>query len=621
MIQRNTVSAFLVTFLLITVSAFSDEIKLPSIFSDNMVVQADKDIPVWGWAEPGAEIEVSFAGKNYSAAAAKDGKWRLKIKPVPAGGPFEMKVASPAKTVLIKNVLVGEVWFCSGQSNMQMALRKTEGGKTESITADDNKVRCFFVERRPAVEKKEDRKGKWVELSPKTAGNFSAVAYYFAKQLRRELKVPVGLIHSNWGGTAAESWISMEGFERNEVLQPRVPAVKANIKKAETLPRDVKLDDSTWMQKGYDDSGWEKITLPLYWDYRFYPVDYDGEIWARKKVTIPEDWKGKALTLSHKVDDFETSYINGVEVGKTTRHTLVVRKYKVPASLTGGTEITVAVKTNKFGWGGLCGRKEDMHLALESEPEKKVSLAGEWKFKASTLKFKNISARLETSLYNGMVHPFITYAMAGVIWYQGEANANFNTAVSYRKIFPALIRDWRKKWGQGDFPFYYVQLANFKTSLKDCWPLLRESQLKTLSVPNTGMAVTIDIGNPSDIHPANKKDVGERLSRWALAKTYGKDCEYSGPLYKEMAVAGNEITLSFTNTTGGLSAKGGELAGFEIAGHDKKYYPAKAVIKGNTVVVSSEKVESPKAARYAWEDHPEGCNLYNGEGLPLLYGE
>ncbi|MBI3830588.1 MAG: sialate O-acetylesterase [Planctomycetes bacterium] len=464
-----------------------------------MVLQRGVKIPVWGKAEAGDEVTVTFSKQSVKATADKDGKWKAELEPLEAGGPFELTVAGK-NTLTLKNVLVGDVWICSGQSNMEFAMSGAINAADEAAKADFPQIRHIKVPRVTALEPKDNiPTAKWDVCTPQTVPNFTAVGYFFARELHQELKVPIGLIHTSWGGTPAEAWTSREALEAEADL--KIYNERAD-KMAEDFPK----------QK----ENYEKVL---------------------------EKWKAAAEKA--KAD----------------------------------------------------GKPEPKKPTAPAEPDKNPHRA--------------------SVLYNGMLKPLVPGAFKGVIWYQGESNAG--RSYQYRKLFPTMIQDWRKQWGAGDFPFLFVQLANFMARkpepAESGWAELREAQTMTLSLPKTGMAVIIDIGDEKDIHPKNKQDVGKRLALAAQAIAYGKDLEFSGPLYDSMAVENNAIRLKFKHLGGGLEAKGGDLKGFQIAGEDKKWAWAQAKIDGETIVVSNEKVEKPAAVRYAWADNPE-CNLYNKAGLP-----
>ena len=492
-------------------TAFAD-VKLPAVISDNMVLQQGKAARIWGWAEPGEQIMVGVSWRNmaWGVTADKNGKWSFVMTPPKTAGPYEMTF-SGKNTITIKNILFGEVWVCSGQSNMQMSVRSSANAEQEIAEADYPNIRLFAVERKVAEQPQADCVGSWQLCNPQTVPGFSAAAYFFGRKLAQSLEVPVGLIHTSWGGTPAEAWTRMGVLESE----------------ADCAPILQRFDEA--MAK--------------------YPE-------AKKKYEEElNKWK----------EAVEKAKSEGEEPP---------RRPRAP-----------------FG------------------PGNPHSPAG---------------------LYNAMIAPLIPYGIQGAIWYQGESNAG--RAYQYRALFPAMITNWRNDWGQGDFPFLFVQLANFMAvspePVDSAWAELREAQLMTLALPNTGMAVILDIGEADDIHPKNKQDVGKRLALWALAKTYGQKLVCSGPIYKSMkrelravvrgSALGTEgrIRLFFDHVGGGLVARGGEaMKGFAVAGDDRKFVWADAKIDGNTVVVSSDEVSKPAAVRYGWANNPV-CNLYNKEGLP-----
>jgi sialate O-acetylesterase len=491
--------------LLFVVSPVVADVKLPAVIGDNMVVQRDTKVPIWGTAEPGEKVTVILGEQTASAASATAdaaGRWKVQLGPVPAGGPFEMTVAGK-NTITLKNILVGEVWAASGQSNMEWSVQASANPKQEIAEAKYPKIRLFTVQKAVASEPKSDCVGKWVECSPETVPGFSAVAYFFGRHLHKTLEVPVGLINTSWGGTVAEAWTSRPALEASADFKPIVDR-----------------RDQTF-------SGYPKAK-----------EQYEKQL---------AEWKA------------------AVEKAKSE------------------------------------GKEPPKQPPAPRDPLSDPNLA--------------------SNLYNGMVSPLVPYAIRGAIWYQGESNAG--RAYQYRKLFPAMIQDWRKAWGN-DFPFLFVQLANFnpgqpepaESTGESDWAELREAQLLTLSLPNSGMAVIIDIGDAKDIHPKNKQDVGRRLALNALHMSYGKDVVYSGPSFDKMQTEGSTVRLKFKHVGGGLVAQGGgPLKGFAVAGADKKFHVAEARIEGDTVVLHSDQVEKPAGVRYAWANNPAG-NLFNNEGLP-----
>jgi sialate O-acetylesterase len=477
-------------------------VKLPAIISDRMVLQQQSNAPIWGTAYPGERVLVkgSWQQQCVTTTADPNGRWQVYVKTPPAGGPYTMSI-NGKNSIVLKDIWVGEVWLCSGQSNMEMSVKKAANADATIAGANDKHIRLFRVPHIVAEVPQSDCNGKWELCNSQTVANFSAVAYFFGRELRKELRVPVGLIQSSLGSTAAEAWMSRDALKSNPAFAPLL-------------------------------EHWEGVIAA-------YP---QAMLKYQKNLAAWEDTAAKAKAIGKK----ERSAKPKPPVGPTHR----------------------------------C---------------------------------------VPSGLYNGMIAPLIHFCLRGVIWYQGETNAV--RAYQYRTLFPALIKSWRSDGGQGDFPFYYVQLANMRDAKPEPsdseWAELREAQLMTLSLPNTGMAVTIDIGEANNIHPRNKQEVGRRLALWALARIYDRKITYSGPIYKSMKIEGKNIVISFDHLDGGLKASGdGVLRQFAIAGIDKKFVWAQAQIVGDTVVVGSTAVDKPVAVRYAWAMNPAGCNLYNCAGLP-----
>ena len=621
-------------------------ISLLPLFTDNMVLQQKQDIPIWGTAEPGGEVVVTFNEQQKKATVNDDGNWNVSLSPVPAGGPYEL-VISGVETRAIKNVMVGEVWICSGQSNMEMAVEaawgKVDNSSEEVANANYPNVRLFTVEKQMANTEQDVFKSEgWKECSSETIPGFSAVAYFFGRHLHNNLNVPIGLIQTAWGGTIVEAWTSGATLKRIPEFTEKVKYIESDETTDEEKKVAAKKKKAEWPDKieqvlinkgtqnhGYQNSDyktddWRTMKLPTIWEDA--ALNIDGVIWFSKVINVPKSWKGEDLTLSlGKINDYDITWFNGKRVGRGI-DVLESRNYKIPSSLVNVGQNRIVVQVLDIGnVGGLYGPAKEMKLKSKNSS---ISLVGNWKFKIDPIKIvkkdlpekqdQNSGVNRPTVLYNAMINPLLPYGIKGAIWYQGESNAG--RAYQYRNLFSTLIKDWRNVWGQGDFPFIFVQLANFMKikpqPSEDSWAELREAQTMALVLPNTGMAVTIDIGDAKDIHPTNKQDVGKRLALNALAKVYEKNIAYSGPMYNSMEVEGNKIRLKFTNTNDGLKIKGSKkLNGFAIAGADKKFVWAKAKLVGDEVIVSSYKIKNPVAVRYAWAANPV-CNLYNGADLP-----
>lgn len=650
-IIRRFLMPTVVPLLLSLSGAARADVRVPSVIGDNMVLQQGHKVRLWGTAEPGERVTVTFNASAARAVADARGRWQVFVGPLKAGGPFELSVAG-RNTLTFRNVLVGEVWVCSGQSNMEWPLVNAQDGEREVAQADYPEIHLFTVSKKTSATPLEDVEGRWVVTRPETAAQFSAVGYFFGRELYRRLKVPIGLIHTSWGGTPAEAWTSRAALAAEPALKPILDRFDAELKDLPRLQSEYERARVEWGRQyvtqdpgnkgeamGYADparefADWKKMRVPQAWESA--GLDVDGSVWFRREVNVPAAWAGHDLTLSlGAIDDFDTTYFDGVRVGSTGEETpnswTVPRRYRVPGSLVRAGRNVIAVRVfDRVGNGGFVGGEMWLAPAGDAKGEP-VPLDGDWYYKEElTVPSRQIDYSRQpqapgpanqnnpTVLYNAMLAPLLPYTIRGAIWYQGEANAG--RAYQYRTLFPAMIRDWRAAWGNGDFPFYFVQLANWKARPKDSidseWAELREAQTMTLkAAPNTGMAVTIDIGNPDNIHPRDKLDVGLRLARWALAETYHQKVEPSGPLYDSDKVEGDKIRVRFRHA-GGLKTRDGAVpAGFFVAGDDRKFVPAEARIEGNAVVVWSKDVPRPAAVRYAWADNPSG-NLYNAEGLP-----
>jgi len=623
--------------------------KMPAIFGDNMVLQAGMKVPIWGTADPHERVDIEFAGNHRTVYAGKDGYWSIELRNLSPGGPHTMTVRGKS-TLEFKNVLVGEVWLASGQSNMEWNWNLFPPAKKPEIGATDfPDIRLFQVVKRASGDPTTELQGQWVVCNEQNVKAFSLVAFHFARSVHERIKTPMGIIGSYWGGTPAEAWTrlgALDAMPETKPIADHYRAIAANYDQALADYRR-KLDD--WMKKvrlqdpqnlgfprGYagpyfDDSAWPTLAQPAAWeDLRRPEWDIDGIVWFRKRIEIPQEWAGRPLTIQMgNIDDVDVTYFNGVQVG-TTDGWEKPRHYTVPADQVKAGPAVIAVRIHDSGGkGGIVAGP--MQIISEGTT---IKLDGDWKFQIEASRptpppsfwagqpqqpYGPGSAVSPTNLYNGMIHPLLPYAIRGAIWYQGESNAN--RAYQYRALFPGMIKDWRMGFARPDMPFYFVQLANFMNREGEPgeseWAELREAQTMTLRLKNTGMAVAIDVGEAGDIHPPDKKSVGERLARWALNRDYGfKDVVPSGPLYSGHRVEGDRMVVSFDFAEGGLaSVSGRPLQGFAIAGSDRKFVWAQAKIVGSQVVVWSPEVQSPAAVRYGWGNNPS-VNLINRAGLP-----
>ncbi|OGV69414.1 MAG: hypothetical protein A2283_11210 [Lentisphaerae bacterium RIFOXYA12_FULL_48_11] len=616
------------------------DVRLPAVFSDNMVLQKEAPVTVRGWAEPSEKVTVEFAGQRKEAAADKAGRWSLVLAPLRQSAEAgEMRVTGK-NAIVIRNVLVGDVWLASGQSNMAMPVSQAENAAKEIGAASYPNIRFFMVERDMCSTPKEDGAGKWMICSSNTVGSFSAAAYFFARELQAKFHVPTGVINSSVGASSCQAWTPAEVLKADPKL-PQLAALapenycdwktyesfrKATYEKYSCKDPGVRAECIAWAQPGLDVSGWKDFKVPG--NIEAQGMNVDGAVWFRREVDIPANWAGHNLSISlGPISDNDITYMNGEKVGATDNNwrEWVFRSYTIPGKLVKEGKNVIAVRIfNRIGNGGFCPAYP-APLKLRKDDTSEIILSGVWK---SKVEMSAEPARLPfvlpsqysvpAAFFNAMIAPYSKFPLRGFIWYQGEGNAG--AAQQHDVLFPAMIESWRKWWGNPTLPFYFVQLASFRAReaqpSEGGWARMRESQMKTLALHDTGMAVAIDIGAALEIHPKNKQDVGKRLARWAMRDCYGdKDIEVSGPLYTAHMIEGDKIRIRFKHSGGGLKAKGGTLKGFAIAAADKKFVWAQAAIEDESVVVWSEGIKSPLHVRYAWADNPE-CTLCNGAGLP-----
>ncbi len=605
----------------------SAEVKVARIFSDHMVLQRDINAPVWGTANPGEKVVVEIDGLVTSTITDKDGKWKVFLPVFEAGGPHEM-IVKGENEIRFTEVLFGDVWVASGQSNMEWRLENSNNAEVEITNAKYPNIRLFTVPRSMGKIPKNDLEGgQWDKCSPEKAGEFSAVAYFFGRELHDDLNIPIGLINCSWGGTVAEAWTSSEMLKTLPDFMELVNELEDGPDWETDINADIQRSDDKRAIINSSFRGLEEGVHKINYNSNVWPVviapnweeELEGIVWMRKVIEIPKEFKGKEIRFDlGRIENHATVYFNEEELGTTgSPH---FSEFTVPAQLVRAGKNVIAIRLlHRWSVPNFHGPEERMKLYAPNGAVLE-NLAGPWKYMTGlepefpeVIGYQNHTS----SLFNGMLFPIIPFGIKGVIWYQGESNAD--RAYQYRTLFQAMIEDWRIHWGIGYFPFLFVQLANFmdipEQPVEDDWAELREAQLMALRLPKTGMAVTIDIGEMFDIHPRNKQDVGKRLALAARNIAYGEDIEYSGPLYKSMEINGREIEISFNHVGKGLKMEGEKLTGFQIAGKDHRFYWGEALIVGGKVFVSSEKVNEPVAVRYGWAKNPE-CNLYNKNGLP-----
>jgi len=633
--------AFRIGLLALTLGTFPAraDVTPNPLFANDAVLQQGMKVPVWGTADPGERVTVEFAGQSVSTTADSAGKWLVHLAPMKADGKPQMLTISGENKIVLTNILVGEVWICSGQSNMERQLGLRGGQKPitdwekEVADAKHPEIRQFYVPQTKALAPAPMVHGSWSVCSPETVRDFTAVGYFFGRDLCLHRHVPIGLIHTSWGGTPADAWTSEAALSRlpdfaNALAELKRLVADPAAARRETQARQeawyARVDPGTkaspaWNAAGLDTGSWKPMKLPANWEAAGYP-NFDGVFWFRRTFDLPANWDGSDVELHlGAVDDNDTTWVNGLAVGATIGWNLP-RIYRLPGSVLQHTNNVIAVRVLDTGaGGGLWGGEDPMRLVVDGGGQTNpIPLTGEWLCRQSVsltdvgwppMDYSQ-SPNAPTVLYNGMIAPLLPYAMRGVIWYQGESNVGRER--QYRALFPAMIADWRQAWGEGNFPFLFVQIAPYSGMT----PEIREAQLLTWQhTTNTAMAVTIDCGDAEDIHPAHKQPVGARLALAAQALAYGEPIEYSGPVFESMEIKNSTATVRFIHVGGGLVAKGGPLQGFTVAGEDKVFHPAQAEIHGKTIRVHSAAVPRPVAIRYGWANVPEG-NLYNRAGLP-----
>lgn len=614
-------------------------LRLPRFFADHMVLQRDARVPVWGWAARGATVSVTLATHSVRARADTLGAWTASLPAMRAGGPYDISVESNGTRVAIRDVLVGDVWVASGQSNMEFTVSVAKDAAKEIAAANNPQIRHFKVPNSWAESLADDVVGgSWEVADPQHVGQFSAVAYYFARDLHASIGVPIGILNATWGGSNIETWISRTGRGMSEREFAAVmdaehsynrrlrDSLTARLGTLPTTDGGLVAGRALWADPALDESAWTPIQVPAYWEHAGYE-GMDGVAWYRTSFALSGDEASRGARLSlGPIDDDDITWVNGVAVGRTQGY-LMQRVYALPpAALREGRNVLAIRVSDGGGGGGINGDPTQVYLDVVGV---RRPLAGTWKFRVGQVAMQPDGQhinKIPTILYNQMLHPLQRVPVKGVIWYQGESNANNGQqAAEYRPLFEKLITSWRREWSGADstFPFLWAQLPNYgrpdsTPPAHAAWPTQRESMSAALNLPNTGQAITIDVGEADNLHPLDKQDVGRRLALVARKVAYGQSVVASGPTYRRHAVRDGRMYIEFANLGGGLVSRApdGAVGGFAIAGTDRKLVWAQARIEGDRVVVWSDQVRDPIAARYAWSNSPAMATLYNRAGLP-----
>lgn len=628
---------FLVIFCLLISQSIRAEIKLPGYFTDNMMLQRDMPIKIWGWGNRYETVTVSIHDQKVNTRCKKDGTWEIILSPIPYGGPYSLTVQGKENSIKIENILIGDIWLCSGQSNMEWTVEQSANSKQEVQNANYPEIRALKVPKSIKNSPQDNFNAQWEICSPSTVGAFSGIAYYYARALYKEVQIPIGIINASWGGTDIETWISDEAFTalpsnvqkqyNMEVVNNLEVYIRQNKGQKQAFLDAMENDpgiNNQWFIPGFNTVAWEEMKVPGEWGTT--PLSLiDGHVWFKYDLNLTCTEAGRPATLSlGTIDDADITWVNGTKVGNASGWD-TPRIYSIPPGILkeGSNNITVRV-TDNGGSGGMWGQEADIYLEIDNT---RHSLAGNWKYQMSVANADyhvlDITPNMvHSSLYNTMIHPLTPFRIKGVIWYQGENNVG--AGYDYRTLFQTQIKDWRTRWGY-ELPFYWVQLANLypedTTPVESSWAELRESQAMTLELPHTGQATIYDIGDAYSIHPTNKQEVGRRLSLIALHKDYGRDSlVYSGPTFQNVSFKENTAVITM-NTYGSqltIHNKYGYLEGFSIAGEDRKFVWAKAFIDANgKIIVYNENIAEPVAVRYAWSNNP-AANLFNAQGLPAI---
>ncbi|PWK27546.1 sialate O-acetylesterase [Arcicella aurantiaca] len=613
------------------------QIRLPKLISDNMVLQRDQTIKIWGWASPKEKIMLVFKNKNLKTVATDAGKWEILLSPQSAGTGFDM-ILKGKNEITLKNIAFGDVWLCSGQSNMTITMERIKERFPEDITsANYPAIRYFFVPTLTDLNSPKDDfpQGEWKTATTNNILSIGAISYYFARDLYEKYQVPIGMINSSVGGTPIEAWISEGGFKKMEDIQKTINQNKdssyVNSQNRRSMVKNqVAVKDlgsiEHWENPTYQEKGWRNFNIPGYWEDQGVK-DLNGVVWFRRAFEIPKSWLGKSVKLyMGRIVDADEMYVNGKKIGNIT-YQYPPRRYEIPADLLKEGKNTFVIRvTNTAGKGGFVPDKPYFMTTNGEE----IDLKGTWQYKVgevyqptnqNTISGGLVKQNQPTALFNAMISPVLQTSVKGFLWYQGESNTAFPE--KYDGLITTLISDWRRLWNDDKKPFFVVQLANYQevnyTPTESNWARMREAQNKALTLQNTAVTTTIDLGEWNDIHPLNKKDIAKRLALAAQNIAYhDQSVVYAGPTFKSQEIENDKIILTFENVGEGIVSKDNEeLRWFSIADYDKKFVWAKARIVGkDKIELSNETVKTPKYVRYAWQDNPEGVNFYNSANLP-----
>lgn len=620
----------------------TDALELPAFFSDHMVIQRDRPIRLWGKSAPDKRVEALMGEKRNSAVSGADGSWRLELPSVSARGPYTIEVSDGTTTRTFGDVLAGEVWLCSGQSNMAWRVEQANNATTEIASANYPDIRFYTPPMAPAPNPSSDipDRPEWIVCSPRSAGLFSAVGYFFACELQKRLGVPVGIINSSLGSTTVQLWTSREALAGLPEFRDEVGEIEADLRDPVLAQQRYKTRIDAWMtglertdpgssvsagawyQRDIDPASWRAISVPGNWE-RAGLGAFDGAVWFRKEFELTQEQAASSLTLGlGNIDDSDITWLNGIRVGAADA-AVQKRLYAIPRGVAVAGRNTLAVCVVDIGGdGGFVSSPDQLQLIADGpSASTSIPLSGKWQYRVSR-PLADIAPRPPPPdfpwrlgcLFNGMIAPFAGYQLRGVLWYQGEGNSP--DPELYSRLLPALIQDWREHWNQGEFPFLFVQLPNYIPPPRENWVGLREAQAKTLGVAGTAMACTIDIGEANNIHPGKKREVGARLARLALADVYHQNVVSCGPVFTGVKSQNGAMSVSFAHADSGLKTRdGGRAKGFSVAGSDREFVEAEAELDGNTAKVRSVRVPQPVAVRYAWSNNPD-CNLVGDDSLP-----